>query len=891
MKIQQLLYTSCKKGLSSGAGFQTYSMSKGITEEERKEIETYCVYIPPDNLPTQPTEEEIEKLFPLSFSYFILKSGKYCISQGKYIGRDYSGRYGNYICHVLIFDNPCDFYPIELYKSISFRGSLTLEEQNASCIEYLPELDHIHLGNVIYFDSISKFFKENGIVKKSKNFREMMQSIIDFNKSGKKIMFCDSMYTVPYLIGAIEMSLPKKLSMQFTFTTYAYNPEDTNYLICAAYGIGSKSNFNIGQNIYKYNIFNFLEDRNKNVKFNSNFSKLAEIGFTVSKEIFLPFIDFLTQFEYKKLDEDIDDCLCLYNMVKKGLSKSDVESVKKAVNFAINYKSIEAYKQLFCELQPNLEKISTEVDVELTEIITKFLFKMSKETGFIEHRKIAYEFFFNSIHYLIVDAEEISINTILNLYKNIRSLNDEQFVKKSLEEVRINELITYMEGAKPRHAKFYFEAVLCDVKIFNKNSVEGQLFKLFDSQRQENKTLTIFLYKCLGILRKYPDYLRDVLNFFKDDYEYAAKIVLTIYCKCIDRDNILKELLIDFIVEKGKEKEDWKNRMYFYISKDTGGSDFLLSIYAFELSKRSIKEKFFINYCNEVFNTFESYKKEKFKEALNLYLNYCKNDDMCSDDITLEEYEAILNYIMNNSLLKYMDKAFIKKVISMFENKINNENQEIDDFILKKLFNVKKQYKIKTSCSIIELSYIGNELEKYGFRQCDDLLKNIKCDYKEMYRNNYEKYLKWFLPNICIYLKDDVDHGKVKKALYCADYGEIYFEQYIKVIKEIVLGKNFKSLIKSLNINPYKILLDFVIFTLKNMYNVQKTAEETFNNGVIDILKEVSEKKIKACSRYVIEKTKRCKDREEIMIRWRHITKTAVSMEKGPLLKIKNLFN
>lgn len=891
LKIQQLLYTSCKKGLSSGAGFQTYSMSKGITEEERKEIETYCVYIPPDNLPTQPTEEEIEKLFPLSFSYFILKSGKYCISQGKYIGRDYSGRYGNYICHVLIFDKFCDFYPIELYKSISFRDSLTLEEQNAPCVEYLPELDHIHLGNVIHFDSISKFFKENGIGKKSKNFRELMQSIIDFNNSGKKIVFCDSAHSIPYLIGAVEMSLPKKLSMQFTFTTYTYNPEDTNYLLCAVDGRGSKFNFNMGQNVYKYNVFNFLEDRNKNVKFNSNFSKLAEIGFTVSKEIFLPFIDFLTQFEYNKLDENIDDCLCLYNMVKKGLEKSDVESVKKAVSFATNYKSIEAYKQLFSELQPNLEKISTEVDVELTEIITKFLFKMSKETGCIEHRKIAYEFFFNSIHYLIVDAEEISINTILNLYENIRSLNDEEFVKRSLEEGRIKELITYMEGAKPRHAKFYFESVLCDVKIFNKNSVEGQLFKLFDSQREENKVLTMFLYKCLGILRKHPDYVRDVLNFFKDDYEYCAKIILTIYCKCIDKDNILKELLIDFIVEEGKEKENWKNRMYFYISKDSGGSDFLLSIYAFELSKRLSKEKFFINYCNKVFNTLENYKKEKFKEALNLYLNYCKNDDMCSDDITLEEYEAILNYIIDNSLLKYMDKAFIKKVISMLENKINSENEGIDYYTLKKLFNMKKQHKIKTSCSIIELLCIGKELEKYGFRQCADVLKNIKCDYKEMGRDNYERYLKWFLPNICVYLKDDVDHGKVKKALYCIEYGEVYFEQYMKVIKEIVLGKKYKNLLKNLNVNPYKILLDFVIFTLKNMYNVQKIAEEVFNDGVIDILKEASEKKIKLCSRYVIEKTKRCKDREEIMIRWRHITKTAVSMEKGPLLKIKNLFN
>ncbi|NMM63668.1 hypothetical protein HBE96_13490 [Clostridium sp. P21] len=75
------------------------------------------------------------------------------------------------------------------------------------------------------------------------------------------------------------------------------------------------------------------------------------------------------------------------------------------------------------------------------------------------------------------------------------------------------------------------------------------------------------------------------------------------------------------------------------------------------------------------------------------------------------------------------------------------------------------------------------------------------------------------------------------------------------------------------------------------MYNVKETAVEVFDDGIVDILKEVSEKKISICNRYVIDRIKRCKGKEEIMIHWRHITKRAASMEKGTLLKIKNFFD
>lgn len=168
MAIKQLFYTSCKRGLSSGMGFQTYSMSGGITEEERKEIESYCAYVPPDDLPTLPSRDEIDELFPLSFSYFKLKNNKYCICSSKYIGKDYSGRYGNYFCHVLISEKPWNFYPIELYGSPIFRTYLTEEEQNREEVVYLPELEEVQPGNVVSFDTISEFLKKETVDKKRK---------------------------------------------------------------------------------------------------------------------------------------------------------------------------------------------------------------------------------------------------------------------------------------------------------------------------------------------------------------------------------------------------------------------------------------------------------------------------------------------------------------------------------------------------------------------------------------------------------------------------------------------------------------------------------------------------------------------------------------------------
>ncbi|UZQ51435.1 hypothetical protein [Clostridium kluyveri] len=867
MAIKQLFYTSCKKGLSSGMGFQTYSMSEGITDEERKEIESYCVYVPPDNLPTLPSREEIDELFPLSFSSFKLKNNKYCICSSKYIGRDYSGRYGNYFCHVLISQKPWDFYPIEIYGSPVFREFLTDEEQNREEILYLPELEEIPPGNIINFDTISQFIKKDAVNKKRKGFIQLMESVLDYSESKKRIIYCDDKNNIPFWIGAVLMCIPKKLARQFSFTTYCYNPEDLNYIICGVDKKGSKFNFKESQKSYRYHIHNFSKESNYEVRCSSSFIKLAEVGYTVSKEIFMPFIDFIGQFEYNFLDRDIDNCVNLYNIVKRGIEKSNIENIKKALSFAISYKSIRAYYELFNLLDPNLDKISTQVDLELLEIITKFLFKAGLE---IENRKYTtktYEFFFNSIHYLLVDVEEIPLQDIIDLYHRIRNLEQvsiEQFTRASLNIDRIKNIEIYVRGGKVRHAKFYFNTLARDIIIFN-NKCDTKSRKVLFSMDGESKNITILFNKCLEMLIKSPEDILDILSFFKKDYEYFAKIILRAYYinNYSKRRNEVEKILAGFIIDEGNKDSQWKRKIYSQINRLDGAENFLFSIYSFELIENSDKENFFVNYCEEVFYFFQDYRDKKFSESLELYL-YNK-------DIPLEEYKNIIDYIDKGSIINLICKNVLEKLFTDFEEKIGIEDAEKENYIIEKSVDIKNRFKIKTPLSTVELLYIGNKIQNSKEDNKVTLLKKIKIDFSNMDEYKYEGYLRWFLSSICVYLKNAGEHFKVKKILWCEVYSDIFYNTYIDTLEDIIFTKKYKDVLRAYGIEGYTVFLDFIIAVFKNMESMEKEAEEILDNRIIDILTRISERKLKEYDSYFTEKIKRLVQVKQIITKWQYI--------------------
>lgn len=153
MEALQYIYTSWKNGDSTEKGYMIYSRSEGISESECTAIKDAMQYLAPKELTLTPTPQEIADIFPYAFSYFVLPTGRGCVAQSTYLGKDYSGRYGNYIIHALIFDiNDLPCRPAEFFAEPYIKTAMTQEELDAP--SPVPPLPPLH-GFIFIIDPLT----------------------------------------------------------------------------------------------------------------------------------------------------------------------------------------------------------------------------------------------------------------------------------------------------------------------------------------------------------------------------------------------------------------------------------------------------------------------------------------------------------------------------------------------------------------------------------------------------------------------------------------------------------------------------------------------------------------------------------------------------------------
>lgn len=220
MKAKQFIYTSWKNGNSPSKGFMVYSMSTGISQEDSNAIQVALKYLPPTGLPYAPTPEQVENMFPRGCAYFKLPSGKYCLGQSMYIGKDYSGRQGNYIIHAFVFEEKPDLNAFEFINSKFFKRSLTDEEANAdSNPPPLPEIEVSQQHCAIDDCALVKFFTP----EKLQLLKYLISAVLQADKAHKCVYLYDDYDALPYWFRAVQMCLPQDFIKDVTFTTYAIN--------------------------------------------------------------------------------------------------------------------------------------------------------------------------------------------------------------------------------------------------------------------------------------------------------------------------------------------------------------------------------------------------------------------------------------------------------------------------------------------------------------------------------------------------------------------------------------------------------------------------------------------------------------------------------------------
>lgn len=214
MLVYQMIYTACGKD-KSGA-FSVWSKSANVTKAECDDIVKLMSYRKPPNVPYEPTEEEIKRLFPKKYGYFVLSSGRICLAQTSYIGKVYSdldARNGNFIIHAYIADELSEFNPFSIIGSDIFKTNLSYQEwHDSEAPSDLPAVD-LSIRPNIDESLIYKFMFGN----QKKEITSFLQAVIDATVSGVGVTFNDTEENQAQLYSLLGVIIPANLFKRMTF--------------------------------------------------------------------------------------------------------------------------------------------------------------------------------------------------------------------------------------------------------------------------------------------------------------------------------------------------------------------------------------------------------------------------------------------------------------------------------------------------------------------------------------------------------------------------------------------------------------------------------------------------------------------------------------------------
>lgn len=255
----QALYTSCENGLTGTKGFQFHAASRELDARLLQKLEKLCTYIPPASAPSQPTNEQL-RVFPVSLIFCQLPELGYVTAQIKYIGQDYTGRYGNYFVHALVSKNqkPFEeyFLPIELWHAEFWKEKA---EEPSIVLSNLAS-DQAKAG--LDLSELDKFFLQSD---REGRMSEMIAAAIDSVTSKRPIVIIDDNDNVALWVAALTNAFPRNLALPLSFNTYVTNPRQADFRIMGL-SPDNDPQFSTLEMEHQYFVFDFVRNKFSPIK-------------------------------------------------------------------------------------------------------------------------------------------------------------------------------------------------------------------------------------------------------------------------------------------------------------------------------------------------------------------------------------------------------------------------------------------------------------------------------------------------------------------------------------------------------------------------------------------------------------------------------------------------
>jgi hypothetical protein len=335
ISFEQNYYTSCRKGLGTGSGWQTKAQSKGIDIETQKVLEKYVgtYNIPMGNDPRDAANQ------PLSFKSFSPGHDLWCVSLTQYEEKNWQGRYGSFFAHSLI----CSKSDFERFDANPFRilraGCFIKEDPpERTQLDVLPIVPVPRTLKEI-FDEFRREFPEQTHIS------DLLNAILFARILKRPIIIVLPSEKLLNLMEGIICLLPLSLRLSFSFSTYELDPyplKDQNpnianrlgFFACKGTVPPSKSRFRFTDIEYQheYFIFNFADNRFSEIP-----GKAAYTDWVCQKLFAGKYEDIESCHQslaiYQFTEENIDSALCI-TQLKDVITNGDSARINQALEFA-----------------------------------------------------------------------------------------------------------------------------------------------------------------------------------------------------------------------------------------------------------------------------------------------------------------------------------------------------------------------------------------------------------------------------------------------------------------------------------------------------------------------------------------------------------------------------
>lgn len=392
MKALQMHYTSCRRGQSGHAGFQTRAVSSGLRPDEQREIERRSVYRPPRDVAPEPSAEEIAHNFPKALRFYRLDSGRWALTRSCYAGRDYSGRWGNFFAHTLVFENGHmpPLWPIDYFEWEGWQEKLEPEQDTEQMPTPLPlvDLGEIPPSDSFSIDELRDFLAEER--GRPELLVRMVRAAFLTRETSRAVVIRDRPIQALYWIAAAQKLFPPAHALELSFSTYQDDPRGCA-ILNATTGETDFS-FDEAERRYRFFIFDLTTGEHSEVPGEDNdYPQLAARWLVEEPQKLERFCEFMRLFNHRQLEPALVHAVHLFEL-SEGQENvlAGNGRVAAITGFASRHATPEGRLQLFEPIAEAGAKATGLLTMEDHACLVRFLAEGAEASGQPHDRYLAF---------------------------------------------------------------------------------------------------------------------------------------------------------------------------------------------------------------------------------------------------------------------------------------------------------------------------------------------------------------------------------------------------------------------------------------------------------------------------------------------------------------------